>query len=281
MQENRIRITWYGTASVRITAGDSQLLIDPFFPFPESRVKVDADAFAGCSRILVSHGHFDHIGSIPFLVHPDTLISCTNAPYRSLCRMGVAESHLHRIAAGDTFLSGDFRITAIKGNHSKLGTVDILKTLCSERVLRNRNGLIRKIRTIASCREKHESLCYLIEVYGRRILILGSLALAADTAYPEGVDLALFPYQGFGSLCQIASGICRQLRPAAILLTHFDDTFPPFSTEVDTAEFTASMKQHTAVCQLRHGGTLILESDGKCRVESETAKTEAGHENNH
>ena len=97
MQENRIRITWYGTASVRITAGDSRLLIDPFFPYPESRVKVETDAFAGCSRILVSHGHFDHISSIPLLIRQDTLIFCTKVPYRSLCRMGVAESHLHCI----------------------------------------------------------------------------------------------------------------------------------------------------------------------------------------
>ena len=281
MQENRIRITWYGTASVRITAGDSQLLIDPFFPYPESSVKVDADAYAGCSRILVTHGHFDHISSIPFLMCPDTLISCTNVPYRSLCKMGVAESHLHRIKAGDEFHAGDFRITVIKGNHSRLGPGNILKALCSKRVLQNRKGLLKKLRMIAACREKHESICYLIEVYGRRILILGSLALSPDTSYPEGADLALFPYQGFGSLCETAEAICGQLRPGAILLTHYDDTFPPFSSEVDTSEFTASAKNQAAVYQLRHGGTLILGSDGKCRVESDTARPEDDHENNH
>lgn len=281
MQDNRIRITWYGTASVRIAAGDSQLLIDPFIPYPESRVKVDADAFGECSRILVSHGHFDHISSIPALVRPDTLISCTNAPYRTLCRMGVAKSHLHRIKAGDTFSDGNFRVTAIKGSHSRLNAGNILKTLCSRRVLQNRNGLLRKLRTIAACREKHETICYLIEVYGRRILILGSLSLAADTAYPVGVDLAFFPYQGFGSLCNNAADICGKLRPRAILLTHFDDTFPPFSSEIDPAEFTAAMKKHTAVYQLRHGGTLILGSDGICRGESDTAKSEDDHENNH
>ena len=64
MDENRIEITWYGTASVRIASGSSQLLIDPFFPFPDSRIKVAADAFADCRNILVSHGHYDHIGSI-------------------------------------------------------------------------------------------------------------------------------------------------------------------------------------------------------------------------
>lgn len=281
MQGNRISITWYGTNSVRITAGDSMLLIDPFFPFPESRVRVAADAFAGCSRILVSHGHFDHISSIPSLVRHDTLISCTNAPYRSLCRMGVAETHLQCIKAGDTFLAGDFRITAIKGKHSRLGNGDILKMLCSKHILQNRKGLLKKLLMIAACREKQESICYLIEIFSRRILILGSLALAADTVYPKGVDLALFPYQGFGSLCEIAADIYEQLRPKAVLLTHFDDSFPPFSSEVDTTEFAEFMKNRTAVYQLQHGGTLRLDSDGKCRVVSDTANAEANHENNH
>lgn len=276
MQENKIRITWYGTASVRITAGDSQLLIDPFFPFPESGVSVAADAFAGCSRILVSHGHFDHISSIPGLVCPDTLISCTDAPYRSLRKMGVADAHLHRIQPGDTFSAGEFRITVYKGNHIRLGACDILKTLCSKRVRQNRNGIFKKLRTIAACREKHESLCYLIEISGRRILILGSLAIAADTAYPERVDLAFFPYQGFGSLCETAAGIYHQLKPKAILLTHFDDTFPPFSSDVDASEFTEYMKERAAVYQLRHGGTLILEPDGTMQSESETVRAEAG-----
>ena len=281
MLDNRIRITWYGTASVRIAAGDSQLLIDPFFPFPESRVSVAADAFAGCSRILVSHGHFDHISSIPSLLCKDMLIFCTDAPFRSLCRMGVPESNLHRIGAGDTFSAGDFRITVIKGKHSRLGAGDILKTLCSKRVLQNRKGLLKKLRMIAACREKHESICYLIEVSGRRILILGSLALAAGTVYPEGADLVFLPYQGFGPLCRIAADIYEQLRPGAVLLTHFDDTFPPFSSEVDTSEFAASMKNHTAVYQLRHGESLLLSSDGICRAASDTAKTEADHENHY
>ena len=258
MQENRIKITWYGTASVRITAGSAQLLIDPFFPFPESRVKVAANAFDHCSRILVSHGHVDHISSIPALVRPDTRIFCTNAPYRSLLKMGVAKEHLRRIQPGDSFSAGGFQITAYKGNHIRLGAGDILKTLCSRRVLQNRKGILKKLRTITACREKHESLCYLIEIAGKRILILGSLALDADTVYPEGADLAFFPYQGFGSLCDAAAEICERIKPKAVLLTHFDDTFPPFSSEVDTSGFRSRMKERLPVYRLKHGGTLEL-----------------------
>ena len=107
-----------------------------------------------------------------------------------------------------------------------------------------------------------------------RILILGSLAIAPDTAYPKDVDLAFFPYQGFGSLCETAADIYHQLKPKAILLTHFDDTFPPFSSDVDTSGFMDSMKEHAAVYQLRHGGTLILKPDGTMQFESERAEAE-------
>ncbi len=109
MYENRTNITWYGTASVRIASGSSQLIIDPFFPFPDSRVKVSDDAYSDCSSIPVSHGHFDHIGSI---VREGTVVYCTKTPYRSLNRMCVSKENLRLIHEGSVFSVGDIRITA-------------------------------------------------------------------------------------------------------------------------------------------------------------------------
>ena len=255
MQENRIKITWYGTASVRITAGSSQLLIDPFFPYPESKIKVQNNAYDNCRHILISHGHFDHISSIRKIVQPGTVVYCTAAPYRSLRRFGVRKENLHRITAGSVLKLGEFRVTALKGNHIQ---ISILKGLFNRHVLHNRKGLLRKLLTIAVCPEKKESLCYLVEVSGKRILILGSLALAADTDYPTEADLAFFPYQGSEKLYEIAVGIYQKLRPKAVLLTHFDDTFPPFSAEIDTAEFEAYLKDRAAVYKLHQGSSLTL-----------------------
>lgn len=258
MDDKKIRITWYGTASVRIEAGSSQLLIDPFFPFPDSKVKIPADAYEGCSHILVSHGHYDHIGSINRIVRDDTVVFCTKAPYRTLCGKGVREENLHMIQAGSVFSVGDFRITAYKGKHIRLTPLDCLKTVFSRRVISNRKGVIRKLMNITSCLEKKESLCYLLEAYGRRILILGSLSLAADVDYPTDADIAFFPYQGSEKLCAIASEIFDKLKPKAVLLTHFDDTFPPFSSEIDTSEFEDHMKNRAPVHKLRHGGSLEI-----------------------
>jgi L-ascorbate metabolism protein UlaG (beta-lactamase superfamily) len=54
-------ITWYGHSVVRIdTAGGKTVLIDPFFENPKSPIK--ADAIDRCDVLLVTHGHFDHMG---------------------------------------------------------------------------------------------------------------------------------------------------------------------------------------------------------------------------
>ncbi len=254
----KINITWYGTASVKITAGSSQLLIDPFIPFRDSRIKVAVNAYSGCSHILVTHGHFDHISSIRDIVRNDTNVYCTKAPYHTLFNKGVNEKNLRLIKPGSSFYVGDMHITAYKGKHISLNAWSILKTICSRRVMHNLKGINGKLKKIVSCLEKKETLCYVVEVYGKRILILGSLALADGIDYPKDVDIAFFPYQGSKKVCDIALRIYDKLRPQAVLLTHFDDTFPPFSSEVDTSDFEEHMKKRTKVYKLPHNGKLEI-----------------------
>ena len=261
MAENKIKITWYGTASVRIAAGSSQLLIDPFYPFPDSQIRIAPHTFADCGHILISHGHFDHIGSISEIVrdaNDKTIVHCTKTPYQTLLRKGVGETNLHQIGAGDVFRAGAFQITAYQGKHIHISAGYSMQVMCSRHAVQYRKGMLGKLMKLASCPEKNETMCYLVEGFGKRILILGSLALAPDIAYPTGADLACFPYQGSRDLCGIAWDIYRQLKPKAVLLTHYDDTFPPFSSEIDTSEFEQIMKTHAAVYKLPHGGMLEI-----------------------
>ena len=56
-----MKIIWLGHGSFRIEIEDQVLLIDPWFTgnpvFPEDR---KAEALAGATHILITHGHFDH-----------------------------------------------------------------------------------------------------------------------------------------------------------------------------------------------------------------------------
>ncbi|MCA8880140.1 MAG: metal-dependent hydrolase [Rhodobacteraceae bacterium] len=60
-----MKITWLGHSGFRIEIGDQILLVDPWLAgnpmFPDDR---RAEAIAGATHILVSHGHFDHTGDI-------------------------------------------------------------------------------------------------------------------------------------------------------------------------------------------------------------------------
>ena len=258
MQENKIKITWYGTASVRISTKNSQFLIDPFFPLSGSSVSVEKGSFDNCGNILITHGHYDHIGSISDIVRKDTTVYCTKAPYHSLCRKGVNSSNLRLIKTGSVIKIGDFRITTYKGRHIRGGLLWIMGIVFGRCLRANRRILADMIKKFASCREKGETLCYLAEACGKRILILGSLSLAKGVSYPSEVDLAVFPYQGSPKLEETARNIYRKLRPKAVMLTHFDNTFPPFSTDIDTSEIESFLKKHTKVYKLEHGESFYL-----------------------
>ena len=55
------RITWYGHSCFTIeTPGGRTIVLDPWFTNPRS--PAGADAVTRCDLLLVSHGHFDHLG---------------------------------------------------------------------------------------------------------------------------------------------------------------------------------------------------------------------------
>lgn len=103
-----------------------------------------------------------------------------------------------------------------------------MKAIFRKRMIMNRKGVIKKLLKIAGYPEKNETLCYLAEAYGKRILILGSLSLDADTDYPRNAELAVFPYQGSDKLLDIGKEVFRRLAPTAVLLC-FDAESPKLS----------------------------------------------------
>jgi L-ascorbate metabolism protein UlaG (beta-lactamase superfamily) len=64
MAESNASFTWYGHACVELrTPGGKTVLFDPWFSNPTS--PRPAELVGDCDVMLVTHGHFDHLGAAP------------------------------------------------------------------------------------------------------------------------------------------------------------------------------------------------------------------------
>jgi len=57
-----MKLTWFGHSAFALEFGETKILIDPFLSGnPSFEGSVD-DAAAGCTHLLLTHGHDDHVG---------------------------------------------------------------------------------------------------------------------------------------------------------------------------------------------------------------------------
>jgi len=69
-----MKITWLGHSGFRIEIGDQMLLIDPWLTGnPMFPVERRAEAIAGATHILVTHGHSDHVSDAVAVAHDSSI----------------------------------------------------------------------------------------------------------------------------------------------------------------------------------------------------------------
>ena len=107
-----MKLIWHGTASVEIVCSSGRILFDPFVPLKGSEVQVKLEDFDGFTDIFLTHGHFDHILSIPEIVrrNPSALVYGTKTPCETLQRKGVGQKNLVRIEYGQILQIKGFTI---------------------------------------------------------------------------------------------------------------------------------------------------------------------------
>ena len=60
---------------------------------------------------------------------------------------------------------------------------------------------------------------------------------------PQGASVLCVPFQGRSDLPTFTLPFIEKLKPHSIFLHHFDDTFPPISSQVDCAPFAALVRR--------------------------------------
>lgn len=137
-----LELMYFGAAGWRISDGDVVVLIDPW----PSRLKYGGGGHPDDTRpdfartdlawsdttlidslipeadfILVHHGHFDHLGDIPYIARKTgAKVIGTETTMMILRAYGIAEDQLYAVGGGEDYQFDGFSVRVVPGIHSAL-----------------------------------------------------------------------------------------------------------------------------------------------------------------
>lgn len=249
-QSDTLRLSYLGTAGWQITAGQTVVLVDPyftrldrrFFPGPWTITKggiplallsdsaISADTVAIQARlkradfVLVSHSHFDHLLDVPHIaLRTGAKVIGTESTRNIALAYGVADSQLITVRGGEDFDFKAFSLRVIPSLHSALAN----KLYFDPRVAPITLHPPLRIRDYP----EGGTLVFLVRMAGCEIFFSGSMnyiegevtGLRPDVAVlgSTGRRREVFDYTG--RLIRALGG------PALVLPNHWDDETLPFA----------------------------------------------------
>ena len=259
-----MKLQWYGTAALRISDGDTAIAFDPFLGIPKGSCRPESvsgdipSELRQISDVFVTHGHFDHMIQIPALYAAGSaVIHATRTPCATLEKHGIPKERLDVISPGGHYSVGTIAITVYQGRHCVFDKALVIQTAL--RYLRPghlTHGL-RLLRCNKNYPENGETLFYELECRGERWQIMGSMGLDPEVTYPAGADLLILPYQGKSRPEVYAASLVARLQPQAVLLDHYDDSFPPMTAPIPTTAFETDLTQRQGIpCRAMRRGII-------------------------
>lgn len=242
-----MKITWLGTASIRIEAAGESVLFDPFVQLIGGENPNCIEEFAKEDAICITHGHLDHLMEAPEFLEEEGIgeatVFCGSVAAKTLSKLVGDMSNVVQVEPGTRFQIGNMRFLVREGRHARPGIGMRMKKLFSLRTLQYGRNLLALAYLHPKFPEGGQTLLYEVQAEGKTVLVMGSLGLQEGISYPTGADLLILPYQGSKNLEQEAMDVVDRLLPKRILLDHFDDAFPPVSDTVDTRGFKKRMDE--------------------------------------
>ena len=190
-----------------------------------------------------------------FLYYIPVFLICKDTE-QALRNHGVPTKQLDIITPGGYYTVGNFEITARQGRHCQFDALLVVRTVLRYLKPGNLRHGLRLLRCNKEYPENGEILFYELKSGGKRLQIMGSMGLDGDTEYPTGADLLILPYQGKSKPEQYAASLVERLRPKAVLLDHYDNSFPPMTSRIRTAQFEKLLREKYKIpCRAMERGT--------------------------
>ncbi len=236
-----MEIQWFGTASIKISSGNTSVHFDPFISMNKSLQYASVYDYTDATDIFITHGHFDHIYNIPEIWNmTKCTIYCSVQVASVLIKQGVLPDYIRIIDHGQVISIPPFVIKIYKSQHIRFDIPLIFKTLINKRMFEYYGEFI-KIMTLNKAMPAGTIFAYEIVCCDKSILHFGSLNFSPAIDYPYKPTMLTLPFQGRLDIDHYALRFIKKFIPQSIFLHHFDDTFPPISSQVDTTQFVEAV----------------------------------------
>ncbi len=232
---------WYGTAAVSIENNGTKLLFDPFVRMNKRlKPRITVNSFTHADAIFTTHGHFDHISSIPEIEKKaDIPVFGTETTVNTLVKQGVPPHRLKKVVPGDRTSIGNFTVTAYKTKHLVFDKKYIATVFpaCFAAFPKFFYLVFKAFKYP----DNHENIGFEVACDGKRIFIMGSFGTAPDEKYPKNCDLLVLPLGGCISIYRNIAPFIAETQPKKILITHYDNAFPPETRRSDAEGIRADI----------------------------------------
>lgn len=249
------KVTWHGQAAFEIvTPGGKVLLVDPWLQNPLNPTKNPVDAIKKVDYILITHGHFDHLGDAVAIGKKTgaRLIASFELGQQLVRLAGYPEKQIGFDTLGNaggelSFDNGEFSVVFVPAVHSS--GLDVPDASGKPGALvfgGNPVGYVIKIKN------------------GPTIYHTGDTAYYSDMALigDMGIDLGLINIGGHFGMEPDAAALAAKVVKAKLVVPHHFKSFP-ILTQDPKGFFDALDKMNIAHHEMKPGETLVF--DGKTR----------------
>lgn len=244
-----VRIKWLGTASLIIDTGDARILLDPYEKkLSPNLPRVDMKEAAGADLCLITHPHLDHFADLQDFFDAglkQAFVSPRGIQTARKKNVDIDINKLTAIVPGNQIRAGKTNIRVLPSRHCQFDLETIVKILTARRtweMLGQLDFLRRQNQVFYS--GPQDIYAYEIQHQDKNILIFGSLGWDEDFEYPQNPDLLVLAYQGRCDLEKGMEKLLEKIRPKALMITHFDDAFPPLSHTVNLDKFYPAARKY-------------------------------------